>query len=114
MNAWRRILLLAVLLTSCSGGYPRVTVINAGGGPLTQVVLTLEDGDAYTIGTLDAGGETTVVVEPLGESDVTLDYGDSSDARRMVSGGYLEEAGAYHLTVTVRGDGVVDFETTFD
>ncbi|OGD75549.1 MAG: hypothetical protein A2Y64_05365 [Candidatus Coatesbacteria bacterium RBG_13_66_14] len=114
MKAVIRILLLAVLLTSCSGGYPRVTVVNAGGGPLSQVVVTLEEGTSYTIGNLDAGEETTIVVEPRGESDVTLDYTDDSGETRSVSGGYIEEVGDYHLILTVRGDGGVDFENTFD
>jgi hypothetical protein len=110
----KRLLLLAVLLASCTIEYPRVTVVNASAGPLAGIVLTLEEGKAYTIGNLDAGGETTVVVEPRGESDVTIGYTDDSGEARTVSGGYLEETGAYHLMLTVRGNGVVDFETNFD
>ena len=110
----KRLLLLAVLLASCTGDYPRVTVVNASGGPLAGIVLTLEEGKAYTIGNLDSGEETTVVVEPRGESDVTISCTDDSGETRTVSGGYIEEAGAYHLILTVRGNGVVDFETHFD
>jgi hypothetical protein len=114
MKMVKRVLFLAILMASCAVEYPRVTVVNTSDGPLAGIVLTLEEGTTYTLGSLDAGAETTVVVEPRGESDVTIDYTDDSGETRTASGGYFEEVGDYHLILTVRRDGVVDFETTFD
>jgi len=114
MSAGRGLLVLSVLLASCGGSYPRVTVVNACGGTLSGGVLTLEEGTAYAIGRLEAGEKTTVVVEPRGESDVTLDYTDPTGIERTVSGGYLEETGSYHLTLTVGEQGVVDFDVNLD
>ncbi|MCK4593664.1 hypothetical protein KAU45_04125 [bacterium] len=104
--------LFVVPLAAGCGEYPRVTVVNQGGEPIGEIVVTLEEGYSYTVGSLDTGGRTTICVEPEGESSPTISYIDGRGERREASGGYLEEGGGYYLTLTIQGDGEVNINST--
>ncbi len=109
-----RLIILALFVVPFAAGcgeYPKVTVVNQSGEPISEVVVTLDEGYGYTVGSLDTGEGTTIYVEPEGESSLTLSYIDGRGERREASGGYLEEGDGYYLTLTVGGDGEVDFDT---
>jgi hypothetical protein len=103
--------ILPILLATACGEYAAVTVVNRSGGTVTEVVVTLEEGRRYTVGRLDDGERTTISVEPEGESHLTLSYVDRAGEEREATGGYLEQAGGYRVTLRLRAGGQVDFDT---
>lgn len=76
-------MLVVVLLAAGCDEYPGVTMINQSGEPISGIVVTLNEGCSYTVGSLDNDEETTICVEPKGESSLTLLYLDTNGELRL-------------------------------
>ncbi len=79
----RLTILVVVLPAAGCDEYPRVTVINQSGEPISGIVVTLDEGYSYTVGSLDNDERTTICVEPKGESSLTLLYLDTNGELRL-------------------------------
>lgn len=78
----------------------RVTIINSGPDPLTNVVVHVT-GNQHAIGNLAAGESRTVRVLPTSESHAEVSFVDHrGQHQRLNAGGYFEN-GLYRGTIEV-------------
>ena len=102
MRTFIVLFLAALLCAGCSRG-ARVTVVNASGAELKNVVAS-GSGFSVSIGTIAPGDERRVYVQPAGESGLRLAFDANGKQFTSVPDVYLESSSNYKVKATVAPD----------
>jgi hypothetical protein len=101
--------LILLFTVSCSR-HPRVTVMNASGYPLTNLVLS-GSGFSEPLGSLAPGEQKTVEVRPSADTALAVGFEAKGTTHAPPADGYFEASGLYRVTATVRPDFSVKVES---
>ena len=86
-------------------GPPRVTVMNATGGDITDVIVTLGTARQRVLDLKDGQASTVKVRGRFGECSTRVSWTDSTGGHDESAGGYMENCGFYRATVVLTPDG---------
>ena len=113
MNSPQHIIILAVffaaMLSGCTGG-TKLNIVNRSTTELTNVVAT-GSGFTQSIGSIPAGKQRNVSVNPRSESDLRLDFNANGKHFKSVPQGYFEGGSSIKVTATVSPNFTVTVNT---
>ncbi len=97
------------LVVGCSQA-PQLTVINRSTAELTNVVAS---GTGFTqpVGSIPAGGQRSILVNPRGESGLQLAFDANGKHFSSAPQGYFENSSNYKITATISPDFTVTVDT---
>ena len=85
---------------------PEITVTNASGSPISEVVIS-GSGFKESLGDLASGSSTTRSARCTGESGLELSFSQAGESYSRDDLAYIESCGGYRVALTVNADNSV-------